>query len=220
MGKIRVQSHGSKIRIKLNKEAQSQNGSEPSSSTAKTTQSPLADADTLQLASRVIEFMEVRAESIFRPNAEDIEVIYALSGASRNVPDMWHKLSSRTVVEEASAEHIVSSVGAMLEHISMEREGKPSLIVHVHTHPQGIPSPSQADKRFFKNVAQTMLQSYPECEVLFGIHAVSDESIRERQEPHLIAKNTIKWSSIYCEHETAFFDAEAKPYKVAVLDQY
>jgi hypothetical protein len=58
--------------------------------------------NTLFLTSHFINFAEIRAESSFRPQHEDIEVIYALSGLKHNIPDTFHKLSSRCTMKNNS----------------------------------------------------------------------------------------------------------------------
>jgi hypothetical protein len=160
----------------------------------------------------------MRSESAFRPNEEDVELVYALSGSNPSVPDMLHKLSSSAVVEKASAENISSSVEGMTEHITKERGSDPKLIVAVHTHPQSIPRPSKKDKQYFQSAYQVLKSLFPEATVLFGIHAISSEVIRERSEPVKTGKNIVQWNSITREHEAAFYTDEAKPYEVELVE--
>jgi proteasome lid subunit RPN8/RPN11 len=162
--------------------------------------------------------MEIRAESAFRPNEEDVELVYALSGSTSNALDILHKLTSGTVVEEATEDHIISSVHGMMEHIERERGDTPGLVIEIHTHPQGVPRPSEQDKRYFKRCAETIKTLVPDTNVLFGIHAISSESIRERREPTKVSRNTVKWSSITREHEIAFFTANSESYEVEISE--
>ena len=219
MSKIRVQSQGSKIRIKLHDDTQTppQRGGGETTPVEPTKTTP-QDRKVLLLPARLIDLMEIRAESAFRPNEEDVELVYALSGSDPRKPDMIHKLSSRTVVEEASEEHIISSVEATMEHILKERNGIPALIVDVHTHPESVPKPSDTDKQFFQTAAAKIAIKAPHATVLFGVHAISSESIRERQKPSKISRNTIRWSSITREHEVGFFTPKAEPYEVEIID--
>lgn len=194
--------------------AQSATGAEPVklSGTEATTKSKLL------LSDRVINLMEIRAESSFRPNEEDVELVYALSGPNLNTPDMLHKLSSRKVVEEANQTYVVSSVQGVIEHIIKERDDEPSLVVLLHTHPRSTPQPSGDDKRYFRTTSQTISVMIPGANIVFGVHAISSESIRERQTPIKVSKNTIKWSSITKEHEVAFYALDAKPYEVDIIE--
>ena len=162
--------------------------------------------------------MEIRAESAFRPNEEDLELVYALSGTRTDTPDTLHKLSSRTVVEQATQDHIVSSVQGMMDHIDKERADKPGVIIEIHTHPQSVPKPSEQDKRYFESAAEKISDLAPDVNVLFGIHAISSESIRERLDPVKVSKNTVKWCSITREHEVAFYTPNAEPYEVQIIE--
>ncbi len=219
MTKITVRTAGSKVKIRLQEEAkapvaQSATGAEPVrlSGTEAITKSELL------LSARVINLMEIRTESSFRPNEEDVELVYALSGPNLNTPDMLHKLSSRKVVEEATQAYVVSSVQGVIEHIIKERDGEPRLLILLHTHPESIPRPSEDDKRYFRSTSEIISAMIPGADILFGVHAISSESIRERQEPIKLSKNTIKWSSITKEHEVAFYKPDAKPYEVDIIE--
>lgn len=211
MTRIRVRTDGGKVRIKLRDEAKAPVVNESTGAEVlKPRESPAL------LSSHLINLMEIRAESVFRPGEEDVEIVYALSGASENTLDTLHKLSSHTVVEEAAEDHIVSSVQGMLEHVMKERDSEPRLVVEVHTHPQGIPRPSPADKQFFKAATGRIRDAIPDINVLFAVHAVSSESIRERKELAKVSRNTIKWTSITREHEVAFYTPDGRPCEVEV----
>lgn len=219
MTKIRVRSYGNKIRIRLGDTAQDLSQSGPGQPPAAELAKTIAhDRRVLLLPTRLIDLMEIRVESAFRPNQDDVELVYALTGADHRVPDALHKLSSRTVVEEASEEHIVASAGAMIEHIIREKGSEPMLVVHIHTHPQSIPRPSETDKHFFQGAAVKIADRVPEATVVFGVHAISSESIRERRKTSKISRNTIKWSSITREHEVGFFTPNSEPYEVEIVD--
>ena len=91
MTKIIVKTDGGKVRIRLQNEVHA-----PVSAVA-TGAKPLESAPekkALLLPRRLINLMEIRAESAFRPKEEDVELVYALSGSDLCVPDMLHKLSS------------------------------------------------------------------------------------------------------------------------------
>lgn len=219
MTKITVRTDGGKVRIKLRDEAkapvaQAATGVEP----LKPVEQVISGRRTLLLSKRLINLMEIRAESAFRPNQEDVELVYALSGSETNMPDMLHKLSSSTVVEEATQDYIVSSVQGMMEHITKERDNEPDLVVEVHTHPQSLSQPSEQDRRYFSSAAGTIRGLAPNTQVLFGIHAISSEVIRERQGPVKASRNTIRWSSITREHEIAFYTPDAQSCEVEIIE--
>ena len=218
MTKITVRTAGSKVKIRLLEEAkapaaQSATGAEP----VKLSGTEAITKSGLLLSARVINLMEIRTESSFRINEEDVELVYALSGPNLNTPDMLHKLSSRKVVEEATQAYVVSSVQGVVEYIIKERDGEPSLVILLHTHPRSTPQPSEDDKRYFRSASETINAMIPDANILFGVHAISSESIRERREPIKISKNTIKWSSITKEHEVAFYSPDAKSYEVDII---
>lgn len=173
----------------------------------------------LLISRRLLNLMEIRAESAFRPDQADIELVYALSGSASNVPDTLHTLSSNAVVEEASENHIVSSVRGMIDHMKQERSNHIGLVIEVHTHPQSSCHPSEEDRRYFASAEQTIQKLVPDAEVLFGIHAVGSETPSKRQEPMKTAHNTIRWSSINKKHEIAFYTPETQACEVEIVDQ-
>lgn len=170
----------------------------------------------ISISTNLITFMEMRTESVFRPNQEDIEVVYALTGSSKNIPNTIHKFSSNDVVPHASPDKISYYTEKMVEHILEERKSIPELIVIVHTHPKGTAELSEVDKNTHLQVANKMKELVPSANVMFGVHAVSNESRRQRTDPVKVARNAIKWSSITRQHEAAFFDKNSKPVEVNV----
>ena len=158
--------------------------------------------------------MEIRVEAIFRPHQEDVETVYALSGRSRIKPDMLHSLSSGEIIIEADANHVKSYKDGMLETIIEERGEVPLLIVDIHTHPEGPPYLSDADKKYIRAVADDLKRSYPSTQIIFGVHAVSEESHRKREEPKKIADNVIRWCSTTREHQVGFYTKDGLPVTV------
>ena len=175
---------------------------------------PKPTMPTLIILRNIIDQMEIRAESVFRPNESDVETAYALSGG--NIIDMLHKFTSKEVIREATPMVIYTVTENKIKHIIEEREEKPKIIVDVHTHPNGIAEPSDQDCDTFKKVAKIFKEKLPEVKIYFGIHAVSDEKFGKRCEPEVIG-NRIKWRSITRKHEVAFFDENCKPIKVNIV---
>ena len=174
--------------------------------------------NALFLTSNFLNLAEIRAESSFRPQHEDVEVIYALSGREHNVPDTFHKLSSRFVIKEASQSMILANIEEIVKHILKEREEEPQLIIIVHTHPAGIAHPSETDKEYQIRSTKIIRKYVPDAAIIFGIHSVSGEGeqVREREAPKKTSKNRIAWSSITRSHEIAFYNAELKPVEVVI----
>jgi hypothetical protein len=219
MSRIRVHTDGGRIRIRLSEESKTPVDKPTGAETLKSLPKPATAANNrLILSNRLINLIEIRVESGFRPKEDDVEIVYALSGSNSNVFDMLHKLSSQTVVEEAAEDYVISSVQGMIEHIVKERGNNPGLIAVLHTHPRGISKPSNKDKLYFHNASETIKTLLPGVNVLFGVHAISSESIRERKEPSKISKNTIKWSSITREHEIAFFTSDTNMREVDLIE--
>jgi len=218
MTKITVRTDGGKIRLKLRDEVKAPAGSKATGATPRETHLQTSGKEVLLISKSLINLMEIRVESSFRPNQDDVELVYALSGNERNLPDMLHKLSSNTVVEEATEDRIVSSAQGLMEHVNKERDNKPKVIVGVHTHPQSLSRPSEQDRRYFQSAVEVIKTLAPDVDILFAIHAVSSEAIRERLEPEKLSRNTIKWSSITREHEIAFYTPDAESYEVAIIE--
>ena len=158
----------------------------------------------------IISQMEIRVESVFRPKEPDVEVVYALTGFGGSV-DRLHKFSSNEVVAHATPKMVSYVAEKMVEHIRDERAEMPSLIVHVHSHPLGVPALSDVDKETMPKVAVTIRGAVPDATVLFGVHAVGSEERRPRVPPERVSENAVRWSSITRVHEVAFFDEYAKP---------
>lgn len=174
----------------------------------------------LFLSSNFLNLAEIRAESSFRPSQGDIEVIYALSGKEHNVPDTFHKLSSRFVMKEASQSLILANTEEIVNHIIKEREEEPNLIVIVHTHPAGIAHPSEIDCEYYPLITKTIRKFLTDAntKIIFGIHSLSSEGevVREREEPKKTSKNRITWSSITRSHEIAFYNENLMPVEVVL----
>ncbi len=177
---------------------------------------PAIPAKTLIFLRKVIDQMEIRAESVFRPNEKDIETAYALSGDY--VIDMLHKFTSKEVIKEATPMIIYTITENKIKHIIQEREEEPKIIIDVHTHPYGIAEPSKRDCDTFKRVAKIFREKLSGAKIYFGIHAVSEERFGKRCEPEVIG-NRIRWRSITREHEVAFFDENCKPIKVVIHEE-
>jgi proteasome lid subunit RPN8/RPN11 len=169
----------------------------------------------ISIPSSLINQMEIRVESIFRPKVQDVEVVYALSGQDSMV-DQLHKFSSNEVVAHATPEMISYIAEKMVEHIREERTDIPGLIIHAHSHPSGFPALSDIDKNSMPEVARRIRDIIPDAAVLFCVHAVSSEYRRPRKLPERISENRIRWSSITRLHEVAFFDEHAKPVVVGI----
>ena len=172
--------------------------------------------NALFLPSNFLNLAEVRAESSFRPAQEDIEVIYALSGRKHNIPDTFHKLSSRFVMKETSQSLIIANTEELVKHILKEVEEEQELIVIVHTHPAGIAHPSEIDREFCVPATKIIREYVPDAHIIFGIHSLSSEEIRERAEPKKQSKNRISWCSITRAHELAFYDEKMMPMEVVL----
>ncbi|MDY6966319.1 MAG: hypothetical protein SVM80_10200, partial [Halobacteriota archaeon] len=195
--------------------AAKRNGKDP---LAMTPQPLLSDDENIiQFTTSIIEKMEIRVESVFRPNQEDVEIVYALSGSNPNILDKIHYLASCEVVLDSSSTFITTYTEMIIENILKEREDYPKVIVHIHTHPMGIPNLSETDKRDNLKIVEIIERFDPQVKIIFGVHAISSEAIRAKTEPKG-SKNKIKWSSIHREHEIGFYDKEGKQYRVRIIE--
>ncbi len=208
MKKIRVSIGGNgKVTIKLKKDR-------PAVSTKETGKELAFSGGLFLLSSSLINQMEIRVESVFRPGQSDVEIAYALSGS--NYPDMLHKFSSNEVVAHATADRIITAAEKMAEHIIKERPDAPKIIVAAHTHPDGAAELSEQDRSSMPRIAAKLKEGISGVNVVFAVHAVSRESSRARTHPAKTAGNRIKWSSITRMHEVAFFDESARPVQVSI----
>lgn len=171
--------------------------------------------DAISIPISIINQMELRVESVFRPNQQDVEAVYALSGVGK-MADQLHNLSSQKIVTDATSEMISYLAENMVDFIREERMSIPRLVIHVHTHPYGIPSLSDTDKRTMTQVAKSIRKDIPDASVFFGVHAVSNEYEQTKTQPEIISDNLIGWSSITRLHKVAFFDENSRPISVSI----
>lgn len=207
MERIRVKTgEGGKVRIVIKEPKESSSGAKP-----------IYKKNALLLSTNIIELMEIRAESAFRPNQEDVEIIYALSGTDPNIPDKIHYLASGQVVLDSSANFILSYTENVIETILKEREDSPEIVIHIHTHPMGVPNLSEADKKENMNIVEAIDKLIPQASIIFGVHAISSDDYREKTEPKA-NNNKIRWSSIHRVHDVGFYDKDGKQYRVDVIE--
>ena len=218
MKRIRVGIGGNgTVRIKLKKKPKAERAGTTAIGGA---QSPapapaVGGGGGLALSHPILNQMEIRVESVFRPKEPDVEVVYALTGFGGSV-DHLHKFSSNEVVAHATPEMVSYVAEKMVEHIRAERAEMPNLIVHVHSHPLGAPALSDVDKGAMPQVAARIRAVVPGATVLFGVHAVGSEERRPRAPPERVSENRLRWSSITRVHEVAFFDEDAEPVEVRI----
>jgi len=224
--KVGIGGNGT-VRIKLKKKSKAPRAdaadmgglpltpSVPPASTPSASPAPGDGSRVIALSLPLLNQMEIRVESVFRPKEPDVEVVYALTGFGGSV-DHLHKFSSNEVVAHATPEMVSYVAERMVEHIRAERAEMPNLIVHVHSHPLGAPALSDVDKETMPKVAATIREIAPGATVFFGVHAVGSEERRPRTPPERVSENKIRWSSITRTHEVAFFDEGAKPVPVRV----
>lgn len=168
----------------------------------------------LRLPRTLIDSMQLRAGSNFRPGEEDVEIEYSLSGSDPNIADRLHSLSSGEVIGRASPDSIYPYPERIVEHVKKERGGNPKLLVNIHTHPKMAPELSEQDKGFHREAWTRIKELLPEVNLIFGVHALTEEGKREETSPVKSAGNKIKWSSIIRGHEVGFFTPDGKPYQV------
>lgn len=213
MGKINVVFEGNgTVRIKLKRK----DAISPTIAGTRRLSTTSRGVEGILLSSSFINQMEIRVESVFRPKQQDVEVVYALSGIDETI-EMLHNMSSNEVVAHASPDMISYYAEKMIEYILEERDEIPGLIIHVHSHPSGLPIPSDVDRTSMKEVAKKMRGMILDSTVFFGIHAVSDEQRCQRTQPVRISENKIRWSSITRIHEVAFFDETGAPVDVKII---
>lgn len=207
MKKIRVSIGGNgRVTIKLKKE----------SPAGYTTLDFAAPGGAFLLSSSLINQMEIRVESIFRPGQPDVETVYALSGSNANFPDMLHKFSSNEVVMHSEQNRITTATEKMADHILKERAGLPKIIIIVHTHPDNVSELSGQDKSSMVHIARRLEELIPGAKVIFAVHAVSREMSGTRTQTMKTGGNRIKWSSITRIHEIAFFNKNSEPIEMTI----
>lgn len=180
-------------------------------------ESPPTEGNEIHLSQEVLTKMELRAESSFRPNQNDYEVLYALTGTHPWRPDYVHALASQSVVQDAREDTVIPIMDGIIEYIQAERsEDSVKIVVLLHTHPApgNIAEPSSNDMRFFDFSAKAIKDVFPEAKVFFGVHAISGDMIRNREGASLMAENKIRWTSVKREHEVGFFTSKSERQKV------
>jgi len=169
------------------------------------------------LSPKMLNYMQIRTEGVFRPGQKDIEVVYALSGTHMK-PDRLHTFASKLLLYDSNTEEAKVNVSDILSHVIDEpRKDTPELLIIVHTHPEGIPEPSEYDLEFFRSSEKAIKKEFPKMKVLYGVHAISggDRPIGQK-EPERVKLNTVKWSSITHEHEVSFYNSGGKTVEVVI----
>lgn len=215
--RIRTQPGGT---IRIQRSAIADANSADDDETAESPDTPPNDDDGLQLPEDiVVNFMETRAESQFRPDEDDVETVYALTGETASRVETTHALSSAQVVSHVSPTKVRSNIQTTLTHIERERTATPSVLVQVHTHPHGIPRPSDQDQQTWHQMAETIDETWPDTRVLFGIHAFSREfpHPRARHAPSLMNNVEVEWRSITRDHTVRVFNRHANPVEVTLI---
>jgi len=183
---------------------------------SKETEGKLKSCESILISAGILKSMEIRAQSIFRPGHEDVEILYALSGESSKVNTL-HQFPVKDILQSSNQGEANVDVENMIAYMKAETGDIPGLIVIIHTHPGGESTPSTEDKLFFSSTAQAIKQHSPATEVFYGIHAISGGSVRAKTDYRKINENTIKWSSITHEHEVSFYTKDAKPGGVNII---
>lgn len=214
MGRITVDGEGDIIIKRKRKKEEPPKKPDKSIPTKPPDVPPKSD---IVLLRNIVEQMEIRVESIFRPKQQDVETAYALSG-DNNTPDTFHKFTSNEVISDASPMVVYTVTENKIKHINQERDEKPSIVVDVHTHPDGPAELSEQDKITHKKVAKIFKEEIPNVTILFGVHAISEEG-RFRRSDVTVSKNKVKWTSITRQHEVGFFDENSNPVDVVVWEQ-
>jgi proteasome lid subunit RPN8/RPN11 len=175
--------------------------------------------DRLQIPSGFVEnFIETRAESQFRPDEDDVETVYALTGSSSGRIDETHSFSSEQIVRKASSNRVRYRVGSIIEHITRERETSPEVLVKFHTHPHTTTRPSELDEETWERIADDFRDEWPSVRVLYGIHTYSTEfkKPKSRASPE-VRDGQIEWRSITRDHSARVFDEHADGVEVSLI---
>jgi len=181
-----------------------------------TTRADPGTSGEIEFDQPITERMEMRVESVFRPKTPDVEVVYVLTGETGNRPDRLHGLPTEAVVLDATTRSALPDVSKMIEMVQRERPGPIDLFIEVHTHPAGIASPSDADRIQWESAAAAFKAAFPQAQILFGIHAVSQEASEflEKTRPKRTAIGRMSWRSYTRDHEFALFSSNAQPYGI------
>ena len=163
-----------------------------------------------------LERAEIVTEGVFRPGVDDVEVKYIMSGSTPNRIDQVHALSSDMVIPEATSRSVMTNVGRLIELLKRVGAADTALIVDIHTHPSGIPEPSDQDKKAWSNMGRDLAEEFPSAMILFGVHAVGPSATEflQRKAPDRVAVNTVAWRSNTRDHKVALFTPDARPVEV------
>ncbi len=172
--RIKLPARGGKVRIKR----QQRDGPESKETPRKKRPPTDEDSNGIEIPEdAVVNQMEDKAISQVRPgNADDVEMLYALTGRSRHRVHSFHSLASANVVNEATYERISYDRQQVIRYVNSELSYTPELFVLVHTHPRrSEPKPSGPDKSNWVDAGSTYRQAWEDVRVRFGIHAFTAE---------------------------------------------
>ena len=170
----------------------------------------------LALSWLALERAEIVTEGVFRPGVSDVEVKYIMSGSAPNRIDRIHALSSDMVIPEATSVSVRTDVGRLIELLKHVGAADAALIADIHTHPSGIPEPSDQDKKSWNDMGRYLAEEFPNAAILFGVHGVGPSATEflKRKAPERVAVNTVAWRSNIRDHKVALFTPDARPVEV------
>jgi len=227
--KIKVPARGGKIRIKRDRDDEPSppdrppEEDQPQPDQTPNDDNPSSDGEGIEiLENAVVNQMEDKAISQVRPDDEDVEMLYALTGQTRHRIDAFHSLASANVVSEANYDSIHYNQGQIIHYIEHELSYTPQLFILVHTHPRrSEPRPSAKDKTTWSNSASEFKDDWDGARVCFGIHAFTAEFNRpkSRSSPaHPAGDSTVvEWRSPTRDHAFRPYTPDATGIEVTLV---
>jgi hypothetical protein len=212
--RIEIPGRGGKIRIKSSSESHPDDDDQPVSPD---------DWNGIEISeSDIINQIESKAISQVRPDDDDVEMLYALTGRSRQRVDGFHSLASANIVSEANYDSISYDPNQVVSYIDSELNDTPALFVLVHTHPRrSRPQPSSADRANWDDVASVYKSEWPDVRVCYGIHAFTEEFSRPkgREQPTRLAGDTtlVEWRSPTRDHAFRLYTPAATGIEVKIV---
>jgi hypothetical protein len=175
---------------------------------------PADDTDFMQA-------IEIRGNN---GGVEDVETIFALAGENYFVPTELFALDDSTLYNYAREDSVHGRNDEMAQKIAAYYRSAggsgPGLVVRIHTHPTGNPTPSKKDKKVGSRRKSVFDRYFDDYQFLLGIHAlgeVCDPDRRYMRRPEQTEYNEISWRGENREHTLALYDADYDPRPVMLL---
>lgn len=155
-----------------------------------------------------------------------VETVYALTGKNYTHPTDLIPLDNDKFYFMSTQQMTSYNARAMANEVARSYSGStsPKIIAKFHTHPGGVPSPSNADQSGAREIYQEFVSAFgtDDFEFFHGIHSLTKHgrsvSPNQRQQPQII-NDRLVWEDAIFKHHVAVYGYDFQTQKPIRLDK-